>query len=99
MKKRIEQHFTFSMIFKKKNFLNLVQEIEKNKNIKIRIKKICDHNCKNGKTIIIILHFAIIEIHEILNKNCVFLHLSGRDKKVFEKIKKELELINDELVI
>ena len=49
------------------------------------------------KTIIIILNSGLIELHEILSKNVIYMHVTIREKKEFEKIKKELEVINGTL--
>lgn len=95
MKKIFEQHSKYEQIFRNRDFSELVEEIKNYKNIKNKTINICDHNCRNGKTIIIILDSGLIEIHELLSKNCIYVCASLRKKKIFEKIKKELELLND----
>ncbi len=95
MKKNFEKHSKFEKILKKKNFKKLVEELKIFNNIKKQTKNICEHDCKNGKTVVIILSSGLIEVHEILSKKCIYLCLSSRDKKSFEKIKKELESIDD----
>lgn len=95
MKKIFEQHSKYEKIFRNRQFSELVEELKNYKNIKNKTINICDHNCRNGKTIIIILDSGLIEIHELLSKNCIYVCASIRKKKVFEKVKKELELLND----
>lgn len=95
MKKIFEQHSKYEKIFKNRHFSELVEELKNYKNIKNKTINICEHNCRNGKTIIIILDSGLIEIHELLSKNCIYVCASIRKKKVFEKVKKELELLND----
>lgn len=95
MKKIFEQHSKYEQVFRNRKFEELVEEIKNYKNIKNKTINICDHNCRNGKTIIIILDSGLIEIHELLSKNCIYLCASIRKNKIFEKIKKELELLND----
>ena len=95
MKKIFEQHSKYEQVFRKRKFEELVEEIKNYKNIKNKTINICEHNCRNGKTIIIVLDSGIIEIHELLSKNCIYLCASIRKKKIFEKVKKELELLND----
>ena len=95
MKKIFEQHSKYEQVFRNRKFEELVEEIKNYKNIKNKTINICEHNCKNGKTIIIVLDSGLIEIHELLSKNCIYLCASIRKKKIFEKVKKELELLND----
>lgn len=95
MKKIFEQHSTYEQVFRNRKFEELVEEIKNYKNIKNKTINICEHNCRNGKTIIIVLDSGLIEIHELLSKNCIYLCASIRKKKIFEKVKKELELLND----
>lgn len=95
MKKIFEQHSKYEQVFRNRKFEELVEEIKNYKNIKNKTINICEHNCRNGKTIIIILDSGLIEIHELLSKNCIYLCASIRKKKIFEKVKKELELLND----
>lgn len=95
MKKIFEQHSKYEKIFRNRQFSELVEEVKSFKNISNKTINICEHNCRNGKTIIIILDSGLIEIHELLSKNCIYLCASIRKKKIFEKIKKELELLND----
>ena len=95
MKKIFEQHLKYEKIFRNRQFSELVEELKKYKNIKNKTINICEHNCRNGKTIIIILDSGLIEIHELLSKNCIYVCASIRKKKAFEKVKKELELLND----
>ena len=95
MKKIFEQHSKYEKIFRNRQFSELVEELKNYKNIKNKTINICDHNCRNGKTIVIILDSGLIEIHELLSKNCIYVCASIRKKKVFEKVKKELELLND----
>lgn len=95
MKKIFEQHLKYEQVFRNRKFEELVEEIKNYKNIKNKTINICEHNCRNGKTIIIVLDSGLIEIHELLSKNCIYLFASIRKKKIFEKVKKELELLND----
>ena len=95
MKKIFEQHSQYEQVFRNRKFEELVEEIKNYKNIKNKTINICEHNCRNGKTIIIVLDSGLIEIHELLSKNCIYLCASIRKKKIFEKVKKELELLND----
>lgn len=95
MKKIFEQHSKYEQVFRNRKFEELVEELKNYKNIKNKTINICAHNCRNGKTIIIILDSGLIEIHELLSKNCIYLCASIRKKKIFEKVKKELELLND----
>lgn len=95
MKKIFEQHSKYEQVFRNTKFEELVEEIKNYKNIKNKTINICEHNCRNGKTIIIVLDSGLIEIHELLSKNCIYLCASIRKKKIFEKVKKELELLND----
>ena len=95
MKKIFEQHSKYEQVFRNKDFSELVEEVKSFKNISNKTINICEHNCKNGKTIIIVLDSGLIEIHELLSKNCIYLCASIRKKKIFEKVKKELELLND----
>ncbi|MBQ8299315.1 MAG: hypothetical protein IJX99_05555 [Clostridia bacterium] len=95
MKKIFEQHSKYEQVFRNRKFEELVEEIKNYKNIKNKTINICEHNCRNGKTIIIVLDSGLIEIHELLSKNCIYLCASIRKKKIFEKVKKELELLND----
>lgn len=37
----------------------------------------------------------MIELHEILSKNVIYMHLTVRVKKEFEKIKKEIDNIKE----
>lgn len=95
MKKIFEQYSKYEQVFRNRKFEELVEEIKNYKNIKNKTINICEHNCRNGKTIIIVLDSGLIEIHELLSKNCIYLCASIRKKKIFEKVKKELELLND----
>ena len=95
MKKIFEQHSKYEQVFRNKDFSELVEEVKSFKNISNKTINICEHNCRNGKTIIIVLDSGLIEIHELLSKNCIYLYASIRKKKIFEKVKKELELLND----
>lgn len=95
MKKIFEQHSKYEKIFRNRQFSELVEELKNYKNIKNKTINICDHNCRNGKTIVIILDSGLIEIHELLSKNCIYVCASIRKKKVFEKVKKEIDNIKD----
>ena len=95
MKKIFEQHSKYEQVFRNRKFEELVEEIKNYKNIKNKTINICDQNCRNGKTIIIVLDSGLIEIHELLSKNCIYLCASIRNKKIFEKVKKEIDNIKD----
>lgn len=96
MKKLLKQYSTFEKIFKiEKGIENIKNEIKNNIKISKRIIKECGSESNNGKTIIFILDSGMIELHEILNKNVIYMHVTIREKKVFEKITKELKNIND----
>lgn len=90
------KHFQCSKIFKNRKIDELAEEIKSIKTIANNTKDICEHESEYGKTIIIILSSGMIEIHELLRKNCIYTCATIRNnKKEFEKIKKELELLND----
>lgn len=95
MKKIFEQHSKYEQVFRNRKIDEITQQIKELKNIKLHTLHVCEHICKNGKTIIIVLQIGLIEIHELLSKNCIYLCASIRKKKIFEKVKKELELLND----
>lgn len=95
MKKVFKKHLDYKKIFENRKIEDLFEEIKNLKIISDNIINICDHDCRNGKTIIIILDSGLIEIHELLSKNCVYICASIRNKKNFEKIKKELGMLND----
>lgn len=91
MKKILKEDIFFKLDYGIEKLFNQISEFQ---NVKKRIIKICNHDTKNGKTIILILNCGMIEIHEILSKNKIYMALSFREKKEFEKIKKELENLN-----
>lgn len=96
MKKLLLEHSTFDRVFKiERNIEKLNNEISEFEQIRKRITKVCSHQTKNGKTIIFVLNCGLIELHEILSKDVIYMNVSIRKKKEFEKIKKELEKIND----
>ena len=80
-----------------KKLLQMYNKYEQCYKIEIKIKNVCNSKSLNGKTIIIILNSGLIELHEILSKNVIYMHVTIREKKEFEKIKKELEVINGTL--
>lgn len=95
MKNKIQVYFKYEKTFKNKKIDELAKEIKELKNIKLNTINVCEHNCRNGKTIIIVLDSGLIEIHELLSKNCIYLCASIRKKKIFEKVKKEIDNIKD----
>ena len=96
MKKLLKQFSTDEKIFNIEKGIETIQtEIKNNEKISKHIIKECSSETQNGRTIIFILTSGMIELHEILSKNVIYMHLTVRVKKEFEKIKKELDLIND----
>lgn len=96
MKKILKQFSTDEKIFNIEKGIETIQtEIKNNEKISKHIIKECSSATQNGRTIIFILTSGMIELHEILSKNVIYMHLTVRVKKEFEKIKKELDLIND----
>ena len=98
MKKLLQMYNKYEQCYKIEIGIdNLFEKISENKKIKIKIKNVCNSKSLNGKTIIIILNSGLIELHEILSKNVIYMHVTIREKKEFKKIKKELEVINGTL--
>lgn len=96
MKKLLKQFSTDERVFNIKKGIETIQaEIKNNKKISKFIIKECSSESQNGKTIIFILDSGMIEIHEILSKNVIYMYLTVRVKRIFDKVKKELDLIND----
>ena len=95
MKNKIQVYFKYEKTFKNKKIDELAKEIKELKNIKLNTINVCEHICKNGKTIIIVLQTGLLEIHELLSKNLIYLCVNSRKQNAFNKIKKELELLND----
>lgn len=95
MKTTLQPVFKSERIFKNRKIDEITQQIKELKNIKLHTLHVCEHICKNGKTIIIVLRIGLIEIHELLSKNCIYLCASIRKKKIFEKVKKEIDNIKD----
>lgn len=92
----MEEHLKKEMIVDiSKNFKDVENSIENLKTVsRILIQK-CTHKSKGGETTILILKTGMIEIHELLKKNCIYICANIRKKKDFEKIEKELEVLND----
>ena len=96
MKKLLKQFSTDERVFNIEKGIETIQaEIKNNKKISKFIIKECSSESQNGRTIIFILDSGMIEIHEILSKNVIYMYLTVRVKKIFDKVKKELDLIND----
>ena len=96
MKKLLKQFNTDEKIFNIEKGIETIQtEIKNNEKISKYIIKECRSESQNGRTIIFILSSGMIELHEILSKNVIYMNLTVRVKKEFEKIKKELDLINE----
>lgn len=95
MKKLLRQFSSDERVFNIEKGIETIQtEIKNNEKISKFIIKECRSESKNGRTIIFILTSGgMIELHEILSKNVIYMHLTVRVKKEFEKIKKELEVI------
>ena len=98
MKKLLQMYNKYEQCYKIEIGIdNLFEKISENKKIKTKIRNYCNSKSSNGKTIIIILNSGLIDLHEILSKNVIYMHVTIREKKEFEKIKKELEVINGTL--
>ena len=96
MRKLLKQFSTFEKVFNiQKGVENIYNEIKNNFKISKYIIKECSSDSKNGKTFIFILNSGMIELHEILSKNVIYMHLTVRVKKEFEKIKKEIDNIKE----
>lgn len=96
MKKLLKQFSTDERVFNIEKGIETIQaEIKNNKKISKFIIKECSSESQNGRTIIFILDSGMIEIHEILSKNVIYMYLTVRVKRIFDKVKKELDLIND----
>ena len=95
-KKLLKQFNSDERVFNiEKGIETLQTEIKNNEKISKFIIRECRSESKNGKTIIFILTSGMIELHEILSKNVIYMHLTVRVKKEFEKIKKEIDNIKE----
>ena len=96
MKKLLRQFSSDERVFNIEKGIETIQtEIKNNEKISKFIIKECGSESKNGRTIIFILSSGMIELHEILSKNVIYMHLTVRVKKEFEKIKKEIDNIKE----
>lgn len=96
MKKLLKQFSTDERVFNIEKGIETIQtEIKNNEKISKFIIKECRSESQNGRTIIFILTSGMIELHEILSKNVIYMHLTVRVKKEFEKIKKEIDNIKE----